>query len=235
MALFGLTDVVEVWEYERGLLYEKGRFVKLLEPGRYRLWQWQHRAIERVSVRQVSQTVSGQEVLTTDKVPVRVTLIAQYAVSDPALAHHTVEDYTERLYQDLQLTLRDIISAHSVDELLTDRDAFGADLHTAVAAIALTYGVTLHRVGVKDVILPGSVQRVFLQEVEADRAGRAALVAARHETAAARTKANTAKIMTENPLIMRLHELETLAALADKEGNVLILPGLETLLARRSE
>lgn len=235
MALFGLTDVVEVWEYEQGLLYEKGRFVKLLEPGRYRLWQWQHRAIERVSVRQVSQTVSGQEVLTTDKVPVRVTLIAQYAVSDPALAHHTVEDYTERLYQDLQLTLRDIISAHSVDELLTDRDAFGADLHTAVAAIALTYGVTLHRVGVKDVILPGSVQRVFLQEVEADRAGRAALVAARHETAAARTKANTAKIMTENPLIMRLHELETLAALADKEGNVLILPGLETLLARRSE
>lgn len=235
MAFLGLTKVVEVWEYERGLLYEKGRFVRLLEPGRYRLWQWQHRTIARVSLRQVSQTVSGQEVLTTDKVPVRVTLIAQYAVSDPALAYHTVEDYAERLYQDLQLTLRDIISAHSVDELLTDRDAFGADLQAAVAAIAQTYGVTLHRVGVKDVILPGSVQRVFLQEVEADRAGRAALVAARHETATARTKANTAKIMHENPLIMRLQELETLAALANKQGNVLILPGLEALLTRRPE
>lgn len=232
---FGLAEVVEVWEYERGLLYEKGRFVKLLEPGRYQLWRWQYRAIEKVSQRQVSQTISGQEVLTTDKVPVRVTLIAQYAVSDPVLATHTVEDYTERLYQDLQLTLRTAISTRSVDELLADRDALSTALCDTVAAQATAYGITLHRVGVKDIVLPGSVQRVFLQEVEADRAGRAALVAARHETAAARTKANTAKIMHENPLIMRLQELETLIQMANKEGNVLIIPGLENLLTRRQD
>ncbi len=232
---FGLSEIVEVWEYERGLLYEKGRFVKLLEPGRYQLWRWQYRAIEKVSQRQSSQTIGGQEVLTTDKVPVRVTLIAQYSVSDPVLALHTVEDYTEQLYQDLQLTLRTAISTRSVDELLADRDALSTNLCDTVAAQAATYGITLHRVGVKDIVLPGSVQRVFLQEVEADRAGRAALVAARHETAAARTKANTAKIMHENPLILRLQELETLIQMADKEGNVLIIPGLENLLARRQD
>ncbi|MBN2006173.1 MAG: slipin family protein [Anaerolineae bacterium] len=232
---FGLAEVVEVWEYERGLLYEKGRFIKQLEPGRYHLWRWQYRAIEKISQRQVSQTIGGQEVLTTDKVPVRVTLIAQYSVSDPVLALHAVEDYTERLYQDLQLSLRTAISTRSVDELLADRDALSTSLGDTVATQAATYGITLHRVGVKDIVLPGSVQRVFLQEVEADRAGRAALVAARHETAAARTKANTAKIMHENPLIMRLQELETLIQMADKEGNVLIIPGIENLLARRQD
>jgi len=98
--------------------------------------------------------------------------------------------------------------------------------------LAQAYGVIVHRVGVKDIVLPGSVQRVFLQEVEADRAGRAALVAARHETAAARTRVNTAKLLAENPLLMRLQELQTLASLAEKEGNVLIIPGLENLLGR---
>jgi regulator of protease activity HflC (stomatin/prohibitin superfamily) len=230
-----LSQVVEVWEYERGLLYEKGRFVKVLEPGRYRLWFWQHRAVEKVSLRQTSQTVSGQEVLTTDKVPVRVTLIAQYTVVDPQLALHAVESYVERLYQDLQLTLREMISTRSVDELLSEREALSTHLYESVVETTKEYGVSLDRVGVKDVILPGSVQRVFLQEVEADRAGRAALVAARHETAAARAKANTAKLMRDNPAIMRLQELDALVAMASKQGNVLIVPGLEALLSRKGE
>jgi regulator of protease activity HflC (stomatin/prohibitin superfamily) len=235
MERLSLSQVVEVWEYERGLLYERGRFVRVLEPGRYRLWFWQHRAIEKVSLRQTSQTISGQEVLTTDKVPVRVTLIAQYAVTDPQLALHAVESYVERLYQDLQLTLREMISTRDVDTLLSDREALSTHLYESVVEAAKAYGVSLDRVGVKDVILPGSVQRVFLQEVEADRAGRAALVAARHETAAARAKANTAKLMRDNPAIMRLQELDALVAMASKQGNVLIVPGLEALLSRQEE
>ena len=120
----------------------------------------------------------------------------------------------------------------AVEELLSEREALSTLLHEGVAARAQEYGVTVHRVGVKDIILPGSVQRVFLQEVEADRAGRAALVAARHETAAARARANTAKMMRDNPTIMRLQELEALLTLASKAGNLLIVPGLDSLLTR---
>ena len=79
------------------------------------------------------------------------------------------------------------------------------------------------------------VRTVFLQEVEADLKGRASLVAARHEAAATRARANTAKLLQENPNILRLQELETLAALASKAGNVLILPGLQTLLSREED
>jgi regulator of protease activity HflC (stomatin/prohibitin superfamily) len=229
-----LTEVIEVWEYERGLLYERGRFARVLEPGRYRLWFWQHRAIQAVSLREVSQTIAGQEVLTTDKVPVRVTLIAQYAVSDPELALHAVENYVEHLYQDLQLALRDSISTRSIDELLAEREALSTELGEAVRERAAAYGVAVKQVGVKDIILPGSVQRVLLREVEAEREGRAELIAARHETAAARAKANTARIIHESPAILRLQELEAMVTLASKEGNVLILPGLGRLLDREA-
>jgi regulator of protease activity HflC (stomatin/prohibitin superfamily) len=235
MSSFGLTRIVEIWEYEQGLLYKKGRFVKILPPGRYRLWAWQHQDIRKVSTRQVSQTVNGQEVITQDKVPVRVTLIAQYAVSDPEKALHTVESYVERLYQDLQLTLREAISTRDVDAVLSEREALSTELFEDVAERAAAYGVEVSRVGVKDVILPGRVEHVLLQEVEADRAGRAALVAARHETAAARSKANPAKIMQAHPAIVHLQEIEALVKLASKNGNVLIIPGLDSLFAGKRE
>jgi regulator of protease activity HflC (stomatin/prohibitin superfamily) len=227
--MFGRT-IVQIWEFERGLLYHKGRFKELLDPGRYVLWPWQFRHIDRVDVRETSQTVTGQEILTKDKIGVRVTLVAQYKVADPVAATHGVESFVDMLYQDLQLTLRELITGRTIEELLEDRDALSAQLLDDVAPRALAYGLAVSRVGVKDVVLPGIVRHVFLQEVEADRRGRAELIAARHETAAARARANTAKLLHDNPNILRLQELETLAALAGKAGNVLILPGLRGLL-----
>ncbi len=229
--MFG-RQVIKVWEYERGLLYQKGQFVKLLEPGRYVLWPWQHRHIYKLDIRQTSQTVDAQEILTSDKIGVRMTLIAQYKVSDPVAALHTVESYTSQLYQDLQLTLREAVTGRALEQVLQDRDTLSAHLLQEVAPRAEKYGITLNRVGIKDMVLPATVRAVFLQEVEADLKGRAALVTARHEIAAARTRANTAKLLQENPNILRMQELETLAALASKAGNVLIIPGLQGLLPK---
>lgn len=227
-----IRTIIEVQEYERGLYYRRGRFEKLVEPGRYTLWSWKHARIDRVDIRDTSLVIEGQEILTSDKIGVRVTLVAHYQLTDPILAKHSVESYTVQLYQDLQLTLRESITGRTLEDVLKDRDVLSTQLLQAVASRAEKYGLTLKRVGVKDIILPGVVRTVFLQEVEADLKGRASLVAARHETAAARARANTAKLLQENPGLLRLQELETLAALASKAGNVLILPGLQSLLAR---
>jgi regulator of protease activity HflC (stomatin/prohibitin superfamily) len=78
-------------------------------------------------------------------------------------------------------------------------------------------------VGVKDVILPGEIKRMLSQEIEAQRAGRAALVAAREETAATRAKANTAQILEGNPVLLRLREIETLAQVAGGAGNTVVV------------
>lgn len=224
-----LRKTVVVREYQRGLLYEDGRFAGALPPGRHRFWFWQDRKVDLVDVRDVSQTVEGQEILTADKIGVRVTLIAQFRVVDPAAARHLVGDYRGQLYQDLQLTLREAITGRTLEDLLKEREALSTNLREEVAPRALAYGVEVGRVGVKDMALPGTVRAVFLQEVEADLKGRASLSAARHEVAAARARANTARLVQENPLLLRLQELETLAQLASKSGNVVVVPGLDRL------
>jgi regulator of protease activity HflC (stomatin/prohibitin superfamily) len=225
-----LRRVVIVREFERGLLYREGKFVELLPAGRYSYWIWEHVHVDPVDIREMSQTVEGQEILTSDKIGVRITLIAQYRVVDPVTARHTVGDFASQLYQDLQLTLRDAVTGRSLEDLLKERDALSVKIQESVAPRVKRYGVELARVGVKDMVLPGSVRSIFLQEVEAELKGRASLVAARHEVAAARARANTAKLLQENPHILRMQELETLAALASKAGNVLIIPGLQSFL-----
>jgi regulator of protease activity HflC (stomatin/prohibitin superfamily) len=221
-----------VHEFERGLFYRDGKFVQVVPPGRYVHWTWEHCQIERIDIREVSQTVEGQEILTSDKIGVRVTLIAQFKVTDPVVARHSVSDFNAQLYQDLQLTLREAITGRTLEELLKERELLSSKIQESVAERARKYGVELTRVGVKDMVLPGTVRAVFLQEVEADLKGRASLVAARHEVAAARARANTAKLLQENPQLLRLQELETLVQLASKSGNVLIIPGLQSLLSR---
>lgn len=219
-------------QYQRGLLYDRGRFVEVLPPGRYRYWPWQAKQIDVLDVRETSQTVEGQEILTSDKIGIRVTLIAQYRVADPVAARHEVENHVSQLYQDLQLTLREAVTGQTLEQLMTARETLSSSIQAEVAPRAAKYGVELSRVGVKDIVLPGAVRSVFLQEMEAELKGRANLVAARHEVAAARARANTARMLQENPHLARMQELELLASLASKSGNVIVIPGLERLFSR---
>ncbi len=234
--LLGLRKEITVYEYERGLLYREGKLDHVLEPGRYQYWWHEPVDIAKVSLREMSHVVAGQGVLTADRIEVRVSLVAQYRVLDPGLAINGVENYTEQMHQELQLALRDVIAGRTLDQLLDGRAEMAADLQRLSAEPAKRYGVELHRVGIRDVILPGEVRQVMMQEVEADRAGRADLVKARHEVAAARARANTAKILAENPEVARLREMEALVNLAGKSGNVVLLPNLADLFVpRRAE
>ncbi|MCS6834908.1 MAG: slipin family protein [Anaerolineae bacterium] len=233
--LWGLQKEAVVYDYEHALLYQDGKFTRILPPGKYRFPYNANVQITRVSKRLLSEVISGQEILTADRIGVRVSLIAKYQVTDPVLAVNGTQDYAEQLHQDLQLVLRDAVAARSVEQLLDARGELSEELMKACAPQAAEYGLTLRRVGVRDIVLPGQVRTIFMQEVEADRKGRAALVAARHEVAAARARANTAKILTENPAVLRLQEIDALVQLASKHGNVILLPNLADLLVRRAD
>ena len=230
---FWLRKEVTVYEYERGLPYREGKLERVLEPGRYTFWATEPVDVTKVSLREMSHVVAGQGILTADRIEVRVSLVAQYRVTDPVLAINWAENYSEQLHQELQLSLRDVIARRTLDELLDGRDELAAELQRLSAEPAKRYGVQIDRVGIRDVILPGEVRQVMMQEVQADRAGRAELVKARHELAAARARANTAKVLTENPEVARLQEIEALVRLADKSGNVVLLPNLADLFAPR--
>jgi regulator of protease activity HflC (stomatin/prohibitin superfamily) len=192
--------------------------------------------VAKVSLREMSHVVAGQGILTADRIEVRISLVAQYRVTDPLLAVNAVENYTEQLHQELQLALRDTIAGRTLDEVLDGRAEVAGELSRLSTEPAKRYGVEVTRVGIRDVILPGEVRQVMMQEVEADRAGRAELVRARHEVAAARARANTAKVLAENPEVARLQEIEALVNLAGKSGNVVLLPNLaELFVPRRKE
>lgn len=230
---FGFRKEVTILQYERGLLYREGKLERVLEPGRYQFGSSEPVEVAKVSLREMSHIVAGQGLLTSDKIEVRVTLVAQYRVTDPTLAFQSVENYIEQLHQELQLSLRDVVAAKTMDQLLEGRGEIGTELLRLSVEAAKRYGVELLRVGLRDVILPREVQRVLMLEVEADRTGRADLVKARHEVAAARARANTAKILSETPEVARMQEIDALLALAGKGGNVVVLPNLADLLAPR--
>lgn len=229
----GFRKEITIYEYERGILYREGKLDGLLEPGRYTFWLSEPVDVAKVSLREMSHVVAGQGILTADRIEVRISLVAQYRVTDPLRAVNAVENYTEQLHQELQLALRDVIAGRTLDEVLDGRAEIATELYQRSVEAAKRYGVEMHRVGIRDVILPGEVRQVMMQEVEADRAGRAELVRARHEVAAARARANTAKVLSENPEVARLQEIEALVNLAGKSGNVVLLPNLADLFVPR--
>jgi regulator of protease activity HflC (stomatin/prohibitin superfamily) len=221
----------QIREYERGLLYRAGRFVDVLPPGRYRVWfSVRHESVTVVDMRWQTLAINGQEMVTADKISLRLNLVANYRVVAPAAATHTVADYRAQLYQELQLALREAVSTTPLDELMAQKTLLSGALRETVAPLAGEFGIELGSVGVKDVVLPGEVKRMLAQEAEAERAGRAALVAARSETATTRNLLNAAKLLAENPALLRLRELQSLTDVAREPGNTVVLALPQSLL-----
>ncbi len=218
-------DHETVRETEVGLLYSNGQFLGAVEPGRHRLLHlpWLKQEIVRVDTRRTEMTINGQEMLTADGISVRLNVAAEYRVVDAVTALHTVENYQISLYTAIQLSLREAVQTRSLDELLAGRGALSTELLEPGRAAATDLGLELLRVGVKDIILPGEVKKMLSQELEAQRTGRAALVAAREEVAATRARANTARMLQENPMLVRLREIEALTQVGDGLGNTVVI------------
>ena len=177
-------DII-IKDTHRGLLYEDGVLRKILEAGRYRipeepLWTLGRRRprveIVLVDVRERELTIKGQEILTSDKVAVRVSIIVQFRVTDPRAAMHEVEDYQERLYSDVQLAARRSLASMNLEEILTNRNRLSEDILRDVKEIAV---VAILRADVKDLVFPGNVQEVMNRVLVAERNAQAQLVEAR--------------------------------------------------------
>jgi regulator of protease activity HflC (stomatin/prohibitin superfamily) len=221
--MFVLFRRLQVMEYQKAVLYEDGRYVKTLGPGRY----WLNRVYPRqettlVDVRLASLAVAGQEVLTADKLAVRLTLVAQYRVADPAKAMTLVQNFVNYLYEELQLAMRDIVGAQTLDGLLARKGALSDELAQKVRPRVAAMGLELVSCGVKDVVLPGEIKTLLIKTAEAERTAQAALITAREELAATRCQANTAKLIADNPSILRLKELQVMTEFAKKSGNTFV-------------
>ena len=227
-------DVV-VCEHERGLEYVQGRLARALPPGRYAFWSNPQARVEvqTVDVRRVQAAIVGQELMTRDKVTLRLSLTVEYGVEDPALATHAVASVKDSVYLLVQLAAREFVSGTTLDQLLEGRDAMARYLEQHVAPETLRFGVKVERVGVKDVVLPGEMKTLLNRVIEAEKEAAANVILRREETAATRSLANTARVIAEQPVLLRLKELESLKEIASRIHEVRVVvgaDGLRTLL-----
>lgn len=220
-----------VLEHERGLLYVQGRLVRTLGPGRYAFWTTRESpvSIEKVDTRAAQLTIAGQELMTRDKVTLRLSLTVEYAIADAALASTAIASVRDAIYLVVQLASREFLSGVSLDELLSGRDAMTRWLEADATEKARRFGVRIDRVGVKDVVLPGEMKTLLNKVIEAEKEAAANVILRREETAATRSLANTAKVMAEQPLLLRLKELESMKEIASKIRELRVIAGPEGL------
>ena len=179
------TRPIIIKDTHRGLWYEDGVLKKVLEAGRYKLPFLQGQLgrplveIQLVDVRERELTIKGQEILTADKVAIRVSIIVQFRVTDPRAAIHEVEKYEERLYSDVQLAARRSLASMTLDEILTNRNRLSEDILRDVKETAARYGVSILRADVKDLVFPGNLQEIMNKVLAAERTAQAQLVEAR--------------------------------------------------------
>lgn len=224
---------VTVQAHEKGLRYDQGRLVAVLEPGRYRLWTHPEAQIRiaTVDLRRTEVAIAGQDLMTRDKVSLRLNLSLAYSILDPVLATHTVASVKDALYLTVQLAARQYLAGVTLDELLEGRDAFTRFLEQAAEPKARALGVRLEEVGVKDVILPGEMKTLLNRVIEAEKAAAANVILRREETAATRSLVNTARLMSDQPILMRLKELEAMKEIAAQIKEVRLVVGGDQLKA----
>jgi regulator of protease activity HflC (stomatin/prohibitin superfamily) len=218
-ALIVTEAVVE--NQEAGLLYVEGRLVERLAPGRHAFWNVGRKIeVKRLDLRPQAVEITAQEMLTKDRIALRVTLTAFRRIVDPERVVSTVPDVDAWLYRLVQFAIREAVAGRTLDEVLSAKAALDAELRAYVRERIADSGVEVTELGVKDVILPGEIRELVNKVVEAERVAKANLIRRQEETAATRSLLNTAKLMDENPLLLRLKELESLERLVEKVGRI---------------
>ena len=210
---------ITILEYEKGLKYAKGKFRSVLGAGQY--WYMPYFTIvQKLDVRPRFVSITGQEVLSSDGVTLKVSLAANFEITDPGVAINKVQSFQEALYLELQLALREMIGGADIDTVLSGRDELSKKVMEITEPKVTDLGLKLISVNLKDIMFPGKLKEIFAQVVKAKKEGLAAIEKARGETAALRNLANAAKMIEGNPNLMHLRLVQ---ALGETSGNTLVL------------
>ena len=227
-----LLEVLHVEPGHAGLWFRDGAYQATLAPGTYAFWKDVGRlTLYDVDLKELVLDISGQEIMTADKVTLRLNALVGYRITDPLRSVMEVEGASQTLYRVAQLALREAVGARELDALLTGKEALARELADMIRARAAEIGITIVTTGVRDIILPGEMKDLMNRVTEARKAAEAALITRREETAAMRMQANTAKILESSPTLMKLKELEVLEKVAGK-ANLTVVLGQEGLADR---
>lgn len=202
-------------EGQVGVLFIDGNLQGLVQPGSHVFWQRTGKVkLTTIDTRECTLDIAGQEIISHDKVSLRLNGLVTYKVIDPVKATTEVSDFSQSLYRETQLALRAAVGTRDIDALLGDKDSLALKVREMLSVRVKNFGLSIIGFGIRDIILPGDMKELLNKVVESKKAAEANLITRREETAAMRSQANTAKILAGNPTLMRLRELELLEKVA---------------------
>lgn len=211
------VTLVNVEEGYRGVIFLDGKYLETVGPGRYLFWKDTGRLrFYHVDMRERVLDITGQDIMTADKVTLRINALLTYQVVDALTSVSATEDVKQALYREAQLAIRSVVGAFELDNLITQKEQVLDELEQAIRPQAGSFGLDIKALGIRDIILPGEMKTLLNRVIEAQKAADANLIMRREETAAMRSQANTAKLLDSNPTLMRLRELDVLEKIADK-------------------
>lgn len=221
---------VEVAGYQKARLYYDQKFIKLLNEGTYYFWNNGTRInAGLVDTRLLQMDIAGQEMLTLDKVALRINFVCHYKITDYIMIFTEIDDYEEQMHVTLQLILREYIGKYRLDEILENRDQIADYAFQKLKEKEENFYVRFYDVGVKDIILPGEIRDIMNTVLIAEKKAQANVISRREEVASTRSLLNTAKLMDENQTLFKLKELEYLEKICENVGNITVNGGTDLL------
>lgn len=235
-------DIFIVPTGKLGILTMNGEFVTTLPAGtHYFLKGINSIEVKVVDIRKRLIEISGQELLSEDKVTLRMNFIFQYRITDAVKIAMEFDNFEQQLYTTMQLALREYVATRKLDQLLAEKHEIGTIILKEVKSKEEEFGVEFVEAGVKDIILPGDIKDILNTVLIAEKKAYANVITRREETASTRSLLNTAKLMDENKTLYRLKELEYLEHICDKVGNISlssnagVLEQLMSLIEKKDE
>src|SRR5438874_3164430 len=210
-------------EYERGVIFRLGRLLDPKGPGVAFLIPVVDRMV-KVDLRTVTLTIPPQEVITKDNVPVRVNAVAYFRIVEPKAAIVQIENFMVATSQIAQTTLRSVLGQHSLDELLSEREKINAILQGIIDEATAPWGIKVSIVEVKDVEIPGGMQRAMARQAKAERERRAKVINAEGEFQASERLKDAALVIEDHPIALQLRYLQTLLELGSSQATTIVFP-----------
>jgi hypothetical protein len=210
--------------YERALVYVNGELRRQLGQGRYHFFtELGDINILKFDTRIRYTSLVGQEMISSDKVSIRLSLMIKYRVTDPEQAAHSTDDVHAAMYAEAQLIARRYVAGLTIDTLLERRNDTAQALLVPLQKRTELWGVEVQQIDVKDIILPGEMKTLLNRVIEAEKQAIANNILRKEETAATRSQANTAKLLENNPMLLRLKEMELLREISQKVKNITVV------------
>lgn len=207
---------IEVMDYEKARLFFDNQFVKLLDSGTYYYWNNQTKIdYEIVDTRLNQMNIIGQEILTQDKVSLRMTFVCHYKIIDFVKLFNEINDFEEQMRVIIQLMMRECVGQYKLDDLLENKDMISRNIFDKLKEKTKKYYVEVTEAGIKDIILPGEMRNIMNTVLIAQKKAQANVITRREEVASTRSLLNTAKLMEENKTLYKLKELEYLERICE--------------------